>query len=97
MRRNTLIVTERARRDLDQAKTWLTQPGSGLRGRSRYAALLEAMNGLKAAPNRWPFGDNANVRERVCESYRFFYEWSEEARIVTILRIYAPFQDSADL
>jgi hypothetical protein len=54
MRRNTLIVTERARRDLGQAKTWLTQPGSGLRGRSRYAVLLEAMNGLKAAPNRWP-------------------------------------------
>jgi len=69
MRRNALIVTDRARRDLDQAKTWLTQPGSGLHGRSRYAALLEAMNDLKVAPNRWPLGDNANVRERVCESY----------------------------
>ncbi|WP_428059817.1 type II toxin-antitoxin system RelE/ParE family toxin [Brevundimonas sp.] len=97
MRRNTLIVTERARRDLDQAKIWLTQSGSGLRGRSRYAALLEAMNGLKVAPHRWPLGDNPNVRERVCESYRFFYEWSHNARTVTILRIYSPFQDRSDV
>jgi len=55
------------------------------------------MNGLKVAPHRWPLGDNPNVRERVCESYRFFYEWSHNARTVTILRIYSPFQDRSDV
>ncbi|WP_395942507.1 type II toxin-antitoxin system RelE/ParE family toxin [Brevundimonas sp.] len=96
-RRNALILTERARRDLDQARTWLTQPGSGSRGRSRYASLLEALQGLRTAPGRWPFGENANVRERVCEGYRLFYEWNEAEHSVTILRIYGPFQDRADL
>ncbi|WAC60776.1 type II toxin-antitoxin system RelE/ParE family toxin [Brevundimonas sp. SL130] len=96
-RRNTLIVTERARRDLGQAREWLTQAGSGARGRSRYAALLAALQDLKTAPTRWPFGENPNVREHVREGYRFFYEWCETDHSVTILRIYGPFQDRAAL
>jgi hypothetical protein len=95
-RRYDLRIAERARQDIHNAKTWLTQPGSGPRGQLRYANLNRALLDLREAPLRWPLGDY-DVRERPIEGYRFFYVVDEDARRVTVIRLYGPFQDRADL
>lgn len=93
MRAYRLTVADQARREVSQARTWLTQSGSGVRGRARYAALVRAIQDLRTAPTRWPTGDIDGVRERSIEGHRILYRVDETARHVTVLRVFGPFQD----
>ena len=92
-----MIIADRAHHDILAAKAWLTQPGSGARGHRRYATLNRAVLDLGDAPLRWPVGDGAGVRERPVEGHRIFYRVDEAARVVTILRVFGPFQDRSDV
>lgn len=95
-RRYDLRIAERARQDIQEAKAWLTQPGSGTRGHTRYASLNRALLELRETPLRWPIGDYG-ARERPIEAYRFFYFVDEAARRVTVIRLYGPFQSRLSL
>jgi len=90
-------LTSRARRDLAQIRAWLTQPGSGPRGRRRYAAVIEALLELETKPLRWPLGDHADMRERPVESHRIVYSVDPTAKLVQVRRIFSPFQDRSSL
>jgi plasmid stabilization system protein ParE len=93
----SVTFTARARSDLLAVRRWLNQPGSGLRARLRLARINRALVELRLAPRRWPVGDGAGVRERPVEGHRIFYRVDEAARVVTILRVFGPFQDRSDV
>ena len=95
-RRYVLRIATRAQQDISEAKAWLLQPGSGARGSARYSKISKALLDLKDSPLRWPVGDYG-MRERPVEGHRIFYEVDEVARRVSVVRIYSPFQDRADL
>jgi plasmid stabilization system protein ParE len=86
-----------ARVDLVSIRSWLTQPGSGSRGRQRYAAIIDAIKQLSSAPHQWGLGKHPHTRERPVERHRIIYETSEAGRCVDILRIFGPFQDRSRL
>jgi len=91
-----LEVSDAARADLASARLWLLQPGSGSRARSRYQAILAAIQDLKTSPGRWPPGDFPDVRERPVSGHRIFYRIDLEGRRVRIMRIFSPYQDRSD-
>lgn len=93
MSRLRLRVLESARSDLLEIKAWLTQPGSGRRAWARYSAVVQAVIDLRSGSHRWPFGDQADVRERPIEGYRIYYRVDDGQGQVEILRIFAPGQD----
>ena len=95
-RRYALKIATRAQQDILQAKAWLLQPGSGPRGSARYSKINKALLDLKDSPLRWPVGDYG-MRERPVEGHCIFYEVDEVARRVSVVRIYGPFQDRANL
>jgi len=95
-RRYVLRIAERARQDINEAKAWLTQPGSGPRGQARYAKLNQALLDLRETPLRWPKGDY-DAHERPIEGYRIFYTVDEAAGRIVVIRLYGPFQDPAGL
>lgn len=91
-----LDVSDEARADLASARLWLLQPSSVARARSRYQAILAAIQDLKTSPGRWPLGDFPDVRERPVAGHRIFYRLDLEGRRVRIMRIFSPYQDRAD-
>jgi plasmid stabilization system protein ParE len=91
-----LDVSDAARADLSSARLWLHQPGSGSRARSRYQAILAAIQDLKTSPGRWPSGVFPGIRERPVAGHRIFYRLDPEGRRVRIMRIFSPYQDRAD-
>lgn len=88
-----LRVTDRARIDLTSIHEWLTQPGSGRRGRARYAAVVAAMLELRTAPHRWPIGEAPEVRERPVDGHRIYYQVDDDARLIEVLRVFGPYQN----
>ena len=90
-----LRVVDRARLDLAAIHSWLTQPGSGRKGHTRYAHVIAALLDLQTAPRRWPIGETPNVRERPVEGHRIYYRVSDDARLIEVLRIFGPWQDRA--
>lgn len=86
-------IVDRARIDLAGIQAWLTQPGSGRKGRARYIAILAAVLELRNAPLRWPVGDQEGIRERPFDGHRISYRFSPEVGRIEVLRVFAPFQD----
>ena len=94
-----LAYTDKALADLDAARLWLTQPGSGRRTRRRLAAIWAAIEGLREHPCRYPIGPHPGVRELPCDGgYRALYRIvpdtgrDETAGDVRILRVFGPDQ-----
>lgn len=92
-----LTIAQQARDDIAQARRWLTQPGSGRHGRTRYAEVLRAIHDLQLAPGRWPPSEIAGLRERTITGYRLIYRVDIDAKHVRVLRVFGPFQDRADV
>ena len=91
-----LTIAEQARDDIAQARRWLTQPGSGRRGHTRYSELLRAIQDLRATPGRWPPSEIAGFRERTITGYRLIYRVDDDTQHVRVLRVFGPFQDRTD-
>jgi plasmid stabilization system protein ParE len=94
-----LSYTDKALADLDAARRWLTQPGSGPAARRRLAAIWAAIEGLRDHPCRYPFGHHRGVRELPCGGgYRATYrvvpdtDRDETAGDVRVLRVFGPGQ-----
>ncbi len=95
-----LIYAPRARDDINDARRWLTQPGSGPAAWARLDAILSAIEDLRDHPYRWPRGRHSGVRERLCAGgWRALYEVDPDtgrddtAGDVRVLRVYGPGQD----
>jgi plasmid stabilization system protein ParE len=96
----TLSYTDSALADLEAARNWLTQPGSGHAAWAKLDAILIAIEDLRDHPCRWPPGRHPGVRERPCAGgWRALYEGDPDtdcddtAGDVRVLRIYGPAQD----
>lgn len=94
-----LIYTPRARNDLNAARRWLTQPGSGPAAWRRLAAIRGNIRALQRHPCRWPVGQHGGVRELPCDGgYRVLYEVQQDtgrdetAGNVIVLRVFGPGQ-----
>jgi plasmid stabilization system protein ParE len=93
-----------ARRDLDAARGWLTQPGAGPAARRKLMVILAAIEKLSENPCLYPIGQHPGVRELPCDGgYRALYEVipdtgrNETAGDVRILRVFGPGQDRGAL
>jgi len=91
-----LKFTARARRDLNGAKAWLTQPGSGRKAHNRYVAILRALLDLMRHPLRWAPAEHIGVRKQSVEGYIILYQISGDGAVVSVLRIFGPYQDRSD-
>jgi plasmid stabilization system protein ParE len=90
-------LTAMARSDLLAARRWLTQPGSGLRARLRLARISRALVELEFAPLRWSKGPFPDTRQRFVDGYTLIYRIDDAANAVTVLRVFAPYQDRSSL
>jgi len=95
-----LIIAPRARDDIDAARRWLMQPGSGPAAWVKLDAIPTAIEDLRDHPCRSPLGRHPGVRERLCAGgWRALYRVrpdtgrDETARDVRVLRVYGPGQD----
>ena len=91
-----LRLLGKSRSDLEAARLWLTQRGSGFRGRARYGHITEALLDLESSPLRWPFSDHSQHRERTVEGYRIVYRVFDHERRVEVLRIFGPYQNRSE-
>ena len=89
-------LTRQARLDLLASRDWLLQAGSGTKARARLNRINAAVADLGVAPARWPRIGYRGVRERIVEAYALRYHIDETGRIVTLLRIFGPYQDRPD-
>jgi plasmid stabilization system protein ParE len=94
-----LSYTDEALTDLDAAKRWLTQPGSGPASRRRLTAIWTAIEGLREHPCLYPIGQHPGVRELPCPGgYRALYRVNadtgrdETSGDVRVLRVFGPGQ-----
>lgn len=99
-----LRYTEVARGDLDAIRSWLTQPGAGVKARQRLAAIRRVIARLAPHPCRYPVGSHPGTRELPCEDgYRALYRIvadigrDETAGDVLVLRIFGPGQSRVRL
>ena len=92
-----VALTARSRADLLAARRWLTQPGSGLRARLRLARINRAFVELEFAPLRWRQGPHPDTRQRLVDGYTIIYRVDEGRRLVSVLRVFGPFQDRSHL
>src|ERR1039457_687251 len=95
-----LRYTPEARDDLDAARRWQTQPGSGPAAIRRVKAIRAAIQRLKLTPCLHPVGQHPGVREPPCDGgYRALYEVlpdtgrNDTAGDVQVLRVFGPGQD----
>ena len=80
-----------------RAYEWLTQPGAGQTAHRTLLAIEAAIKGLRIDHHRWPGGDHEGVRERKVGGYAILYRIDAEARVVSVLRVFGPFQDRSAL
>lgn len=67
-------LSRQAARDLDHAREWLTQPGSGNRGRARWNALQDSRRELRRFPYLGPLSERyPGLRQLVVSGYRVIY------------------------
>jgi plasmid stabilization system protein ParE len=99
-----LIYAPLARRDLEAARDWLTQPGSGSAARRKLTAIWAAIEKLREYPCLYPVGQHPGVRELPCDGgFRALYEVlldtdrDETAGDVRVLRVFGPGQDRGTL
>lgn len=95
-----LTLAPRALADLDAARAWLIQPGSGPAAWAKLDAILTAIEDLRDHPCRLSLGRPSGVRELLCAGgWRAFYEVKPDtgrddtAGDVRVLRVYGPGQD----
>lgn len=89
-------LTEHARSDLVAARIWLTQSGSGLRSRLRLSRISRALIELQFNPLRWPIGPYRQARERFVDGYTIRYVVDPDRSIVSVLRVFGPYQNRSD-
>lgn len=94
-----LIYAPEALADLDAARAWLTQPGSGPAAWRRLAAIWTDIERLREHPCLHPIGQHPGVRELPCAGgWRALYEVDPDTGIsatagdVIVLRVYGPSQ-----
>ena len=76
-----LIYAQEARGDLEAARGWLTQPGSGPAARRKLAAIRADIRRLQQQPCLWPVGGHPGVRELPCAGgYRVFDKVEPDTR-----------------
>lgn len=92
-------MTDDAIADLDAARRWLTQPGSGPTAWRRLAAIEHAIGRLADNPCLFPVGQHRGIRELPCAGgYRALYVvdpdtgWDETAGDALVLRLFGPGQ-----
>jgi plasmid stabilization system protein ParE len=95
-----LIIAPRARDDIEAARRWLMQHGSGPAAWAKLDAILAAIEDLRDYPCRFSLGHHSGVRERLCGGgWRVLYRVrpdtgrNETAGDVRVLRVYGPGQD----
>ena len=52
---------------------------------------------LRTNPHRWPIGEFGDTRERSVAGYQLVYRVDVALRIVTLIRVFGPFQNRDDL
>jgi plasmid stabilization system protein ParE len=94
-----VITAPEAAAGLRQARSWLTQKGSGPNGRARWEQLRDARRMLKTHPYLGPeAADHAGMRCLVVSDYRIIYRViadtgdSASAGDVLILAVFGPGQ-----
>jgi hypothetical protein len=94
-----LEVSATALRDIEQMRSWLSQPGTGPRAKERRRRIQNAIRELTQDPVRWSIGVNPGTRERIVEEYVIVYMVSPDtndrrtAGDVYIVRLYGPGQE----
>jgi plasmid stabilization system protein ParE len=95
-----LIIAPRARDDIEAARHWLMQPGSGPAAWTKLDAVLAAIEDLRDHPCRFPLGRHPGVPERPgAGGWRALYRVrpdtgrDDTAGDVRVLRVYGPAQD----
>ncbi len=88
--------------DLESARLWLTQPGSGAAARRRLHELRSSIKRLKLQPCLYPSGELEGTRElSVAGGYRVVYRLDTNdnatAGNVTVLRVFGPGQSRTTL
>jgi plasmid stabilization system protein ParE len=98
------MIAPRARDDIDAARRWLMQPGSGPAAWVKLDPILTAIEDLRDHPCRSPLGRHPGVRERLCAGgWRALYRVrpdtgrDDTAGDVRVLRVYGPGQDRRGL
>ena len=92
-----VVPSSAAARDLVRAYDWLTQPGAGETARRTLLAIEAAIKGLRMDHHRWPASDHDGARERKVNGYSIVYRIDVSNRVVSVLRIFGPFQDRSAL
>jgi len=95
-----LRLSPAALRDLDAARMWLHQPGSGPQAWDRFIKIRASIQDLAKVPCRWPrFPRGRNARRLISGRYAIIYVVepdtgdNDTAGDVMILRVYGPFQE----
>jgi plasmid stabilization system protein ParE len=95
-----VILAPRARDDIEAARRWLMQPGSGPAAWHKLDAMITAIEELRDHPCRFPVGSHPGARELPCAGgYRAVYRVipdtgrDETSGDVRVLRVYGPGQD----
>jgi plasmid stabilization system protein ParE len=95
-----LEYSRAARRDLEQMRAWLSQPGAGQRAKDRARDIARAVKNLRDTPVGWPRGDMPGTRQCVVKGYTIVYsvhpDTSEtrSAGDIYVVRVFGPGQDT---
>lgn len=98
-----IILSRDAALDIEDARRWLRQPGSGRRAAERLHHIRTTIHELRQSPVLWPVGDHPGVREASAGGYRILYEVEPDtgdnltAGDVMVLRVFGPGQDRTNL
>ena len=93
-----LTISAAALRDLEAARDWLRQPGTGDAAARRLTRIRMAIQDLRQHPCKWPAGEHPGVRECPIAGHMIMYEVSPDtgdnrtAGDVAILRVFGPRQ-----
>lgn len=98
-----LRYTKEAIADLEAARGWQTQPGSGAAGIRRVQAIRAAIRRLKTMPCLHARGERPGTRELSVEGHRIVYavnpdtNRNDTAGDVLVLAVFGPGQDRSTL
>ncbi len=74
MRGLQVVLSPEARDDLQRIRAWYTQQGAGPRAKQRLLHVLDSIEDIAAAPNRWPIDPEVpGTRYRVVEGHFIRY------------------------
>ncbi|WP_448190479.1 type II toxin-antitoxin system RelE/ParE family toxin [Azospirillum sp. sgz301742] len=99
MVRRRVILSPMATRDLEQIRTWYSQPGSGPRAKRKASAIVRALRELERYPFIGSPSDEPGLRERVVEEHTVIYRIQNDADVpesagdIVVIRIWQPGQN----